>query len=103
MTNDSRAKLNSGVRLYKKAKKIIPGGTQLLSKRPEMFLPDQWPSYYKKCKGVEVEDLDGNHYTDMSICGVGACILGYADRDVDAAVKKAIAGGTMCTLNCPEE
>ena len=35
-------------KLYKKAKKIIPGGNQLLSKRPEMFLPDQWPSYYKK-------------------------------------------------------
>ena len=35
-----------GQRLYLRAKKIIPGGTQLLSKRPEMFLPDQWPAYY---------------------------------------------------------
>ncbi len=103
MTSDSRANLNSGVSLYNIAKKIIPGGTQLLSKRPEMFLPDQWPSYYRKCKGVGIEDLDGNRYIDMSICGVGSCILGYADRDVDAAVKKAIAGGTMSTLNCPEE
>ena len=44
--------------LYVKAKKIIPTGTELLSKRPEMFLPDLWPSYYKKAKGCKVWDLD---------------------------------------------
>lgn len=92
-----------GIRLYKKAKKIIPGGTQLLSKRPEMFLPEQWPSYYSRCHGVEVWDLDGNKYIDMSICGVGACTLGYADPDVDQAVTEAIRTGNMCTLNVPEE
>ena len=32
-------------KLYSKAKKLIPGGTQLLSKRPEMFAPDKWPTY----------------------------------------------------------
>ena len=37
--------------LHLKAKKLIPGGTQLLSKRPEMFLPDLWPAYYKKADG----------------------------------------------------
>ena len=44
--------MNSGVELWNKAKKIIPGGNQLLSKRSEMFLPEKWPSYYKKAKGV---------------------------------------------------
>ncbi|KPK36761.1 MAG: aminotransferase class III [Nitrospira bacterium SG8_35_1] len=94
---------HTGIELYEKAKKIIPGGTQLLSKRPEIFLPDQWPAYYSHCKGVEVNDLDGNSFIDMSICGVGACILGYADPDVDKAVKEAIDKGSMSTLNCPEE
>lgn len=94
---------NSGIKLYKKAKKLIPGGTQLLSKRPEMFLPEQWPSYYKRCKGVEVWDLDGNKYIDMTICGVGTCTLGYADPDVDSAIIKALKAGNMCTLNVPEE
>jgi glutamate-1-semialdehyde aminotransferase len=94
---------HAGIDLYKRAKQIIPGGTQLLSKRPEMFLPEQWPSYYSKCKGVEIRDLDGNKFIDMSICGVGACILGYADPDVDKAVKGAINRGTISTLNCPEE
>ena len=96
-------KINKGIKLWNHAKKIIPGGTQLLSKRTEMFLPEQWPSYYKKAKGVEVWDLDNHRYIDMSIMGVGTCILGYADDDVNEAVKKAIDAGSMTTLNCPEE
>lgn len=92
-----------GIELYEKAKKLIPGGTQLLSKRPEMFLPGQWPSYYSRCKGVEVWDIDGNKYIDMTISGVGACILGYADSDVDAAVIEVVKNGNMCTLNVAEE
>ena len=96
-------KNKSGAALWDRAKKIIPGGTQLLSKRSEMFLPDQWPSYYSKAKGVEIWDLDGNKFTDMSIMGVGACILGYADNEVNTAVHKAVDKGSISTLNCPEE
>ncbi|MDD1674898.1 MAG: aminotransferase class III-fold pyridoxal phosphate-dependent enzyme, partial [Methanomicrobiales archaeon] len=96
-------KENSGSALWRRAKRIIPGGSQLLSKRSEQFLPDQWPSYYSRAEGVQVWDLDQNQYTDMSITGIGACPLGYADPDVDAAVKDAIGQGSMCTLNCPEE
>ena len=94
---------NKGQSLYREAKLRIPGGTQLFSKRPELFLPEQWPSYYSQAKGVEVLDLDGNKYIDMSYMGIGACILGYADPEVDKAVKVAIDSGSMCTLNCPEE
>ena len=94
---------NKSQSLYRKAKLRIPGGTQLLSKRPEMFLPEQWPSYYSKAKGVEVWDLDGNKYIDMSYMGLGACILGYSDPEVNNAVKVATDSGSMCTLNCPEE
>ena len=88
--------------LWIRAKKIIPGGAQLLSKRAEQFLPGQWPAYFKKAKGVEVWDLDGNKYID-TWASVGACILGYADLDVNKAVKKAIDNGSASTLNCPEE
>jgi len=94
---------DKGQKLWNRAKKIMPGGTQLLSKRSEQFLPDQWPSYYKKAKGVEIWDLDGNKYIDMSIMGVGSCILGYADDDVNNAVKAVIDSGSMATLNSPEE
>lgn len=93
----------TGQLLWKKAKKIIPGGNQLLSKRCERFLPELWPAYYTKAKGCEVWDLDHNHYYDFAQMGVGACVLGYCDNDVDAEVIKAIQKGSMCTLNCPEE
>ena len=89
--------------LYSYAKEIIPGGTQLLSKRPEMFAPDVWPAYFSKAKGCEVWDLDGNHYYDMSLNGIAACLLGYADPDVSEAVIRRVQDGSMCTLNPPEE
>ena len=89
--------------LYKKAKTIIPGGTQLLSKRPEMFLPDNWINYYESAKGCEVTDIDGNKFIDMISMGIGACILGFADDDVNDAVKTAINKGNMTSLNCYEE
>ncbi len=92
-----------GQQLWQKAKNLIPGGNQLLSKRAEKFLPGLWPAYYSKAKGCEVWDLDGNHYYDFAQMGVGSCILGYADDDVNAAVIEAIQKGSMCSLNCHEE
>ncbi|MBT5404147.1 MAG: aminotransferase class III-fold pyridoxal phosphate-dependent enzyme [Crocinitomicaceae bacterium] len=96
-------KKGSGQLLYQRAKKLIPGGTQLLSKRPEMFAPDIWPAYYSRAKGCKVWDMDGNEYIDMSIMGIGANILGYADDDVDNAVMDAIKNGSSSSLNCHEE
>lgn len=92
-----------GQQLYERARTKIPGGTQLLSKRPEMLLPEHWPSYYARAKGVETWSLDGEKYIDMAYCGIGSCVLGFADPDVDEAVHAAIASGSMATLNCPEE
>ncbi|MBU1199383.1 MAG: aminotransferase class III-fold pyridoxal phosphate-dependent enzyme [Nanoarchaeota archaeon] len=96
-------KKGKGQELWKKAKKLIPGGTQLLSKRSEMFLPDNWPSFYDHAKGVEIWDLDGNKYIDMSLMGVSACTLGYADDDVNKSVKAVIDKGSAATLNPPED
>jgi glutamate-1-semialdehyde 2,1-aminomutase len=93
----------SGQILWKKAKKIIPGGNMLLSKRAEMFLPEQWPAYYSKAKGCRVWDMDGNEYIDMSIMGIGTNTLGYGHPEVDAAVMDVIKSGNMSTFNAPEE
>lgn len=92
-----------GVELWHKAKTLIPGGNQLLSKRSEKFLPGLWPAYYLKAKGCEVWGLDGTHYYDFAQMGVGSCILGYADDDINAAVIKVVNDGSMCSLNCFEE
>src|SRR5688572_27238446 len=95
--------MGKGQELYKKAKTLIPGGTMLLSKRPEMFLPEQWPSYFSKSKGCRVWDLDGKVYEDVSIMGIGTNILGYGHDEVDAAVLETVRNGNMSTFNCPEE
>jgi glutamate-1-semialdehyde 2,1-aminomutase len=89
--------------MQERARRRIPGMSQLLSKRPDMFSLGVWPGYYRKAAGAEVWDLDGNRYIDMSIGGIGANVLGYADPDVDAAVRAAIADGSSSSLNCPEE
>jgi glutamate-1-semialdehyde 2,1-aminomutase len=96
-------KKNKTQTFYEHAKRIIPGGVQLLSKRPEMFAPDLWPAYYKEARGCEIIDLDGRHYYDMSINGVSTCLLGYNDPDVSDAVIRRIRLGSMCTLNSPDE
>ncbi len=89
--------------LYTHAKTRIPGGTQLLSKRPEMFAPNQWPAHFREARGCEIWDLDGRHYYDFGLFGIGACPLGFRDPDVTRAVQRRLALGSFCTLNPAEE
>lgn len=101
--NNEGASMGTAQKLYRRAKKVIPGGNMLLSKRPEMFLPEKWPSYFSKSKGCKVWDLDGKEYIDMSIMGIGTNTLGYGHPEVDEVVIKTVRDGNMSTLNCPEE
>lgn len=94
---------SEGQKLWRRAKRCIAGGNMLLSKKPDMFLPDQWPSYYSKSKDCRVWDLNGNQYYDLSIMGIGTNILGYAHPKVNQAVIEAINSSVSSTLNCPEE
>ncbi len=103
IARNARAQMGAGQKLWKRAKRVIPGGNMLLSKRAEMFLPEQWPTYFSKAKGCKVWDLDGKEYIDMSIMGVGTNTLGYGHPEVDEAVRKVVDAGNMSTLNCPEE
>lgn len=103
LTRNEGAKLGTGQKLWKRAKQIIPGGSMLLSKRAEMFLPEQWPAYFSRAKGCRVWDLDGRELIDMSLMGIGTNTLGYGHPEVDAAVRETIDAGNMSTLNCPEE
>jgi glutamate-1-semialdehyde 2,1-aminomutase len=94
---------DTGQRLWDRAKRVIPGGNMLLSKRAEMFLPEQWPAYFSRAKGCTVWDMDGRELTDMSLMGIGTNTLGYGHAEVDAAVRGTVDAGNMSTLNCPEE
>jgi glutamate-1-semialdehyde 2,1-aminomutase len=103
LTRNEGMVMGSGQKLWQRAKRVIPGGNMLLSKRAEMFLPEQWPAYYSKSKGCAVWDLDGNRLIDMSMMGVGTNTLGYANDEVDDAVRAVVDAGNLTTLNAPEE
>lgn len=100
---DEGSAINVGQKLWRRARRVIPGGSMLLSKRPEMFLPELWPTYFSRARGCRVWDLEGNELVDMSLMGVGTNILGYGHPEVDNAVRSAVDAGNLSTLNCPEE
>ena len=97
------ATMGEGQKLWRRAKRVIPGGNMLLSKRAEMFLPEQWPTYFSQAKGCRVWTLENRELIDISIMGIGTNLLGYGHPEVDAAVAGTVAAGNMSTLNCPEE
>jgi glutamate-1-semialdehyde 2,1-aminomutase len=103
LNRNEGASMSSGQKLWRRAKRLIPGGNMLLSKRAEMFLPEQWPAYFSRARGCRVWDLDGAEYIDMSLMGIGTNTLGYGHPEVDSAVRAAVDAGNMSTLNCPEE
>ena len=73
--------LNEGQKLWKRAKEIIPGGNMFLSKRPNLFLPKFWPTYYEKASGCNIWGLDKKKYIDFNLMGVGTNLLGYGRKD----------------------
>lgn len=90
-------------KIWREAQKIIPGGNSLLSKRPERFSNLYWPTYFSKAKGINIWDLNGNKYVDMSIMGIGTSTLGYRNNSIDKKVKSAINKGVNTTLNSIDE
>ncbi len=103
MTTAGIPETNSGTDLWARAKKLIPGGSMLLSKRAEMYLPQGWPAYFSRTEGCSVWDLDGREFKDLGLMGIGTNILGYSRPEVDAAVHETVNKGNLSTLNAPEE
>lgn len=87
---------------WKKALKFIPGGNTLLSKRPDIWLPNLWPTHYIKAKGIKITDVTNRVFSDY-LFAVGTNILGYANKQIDGAVISALKRGNMSSLNCKEE
>jgi len=96
------SKARTGPKLWEEAKTKISCGTGLLSKRAHLFDPQTWPSYFSRVKGANVWDLDDRRYTDFT-GGVGAILLGHADDEVNAAVKRRVNLGSYSTLASPDE
>ena len=94
---------SAGQKLWRKAINIIPGGTMLFSKNPNLHLPNLWPTYYSKTRGSYIWDLDNKKFLDMYLMGVGTNLLGYNNKKVDKAVKNTVSKGNLSSLNSPEE
>jgi glutamate-1-semialdehyde 2,1-aminomutase len=84
--------------LYERACRLIPGGTQLISRRPSRFAAGVSPVYAASAKGARFTDIEGHEYIDW-VSGIGAIILGYCDPVVDAAVVEQIRQGTIYSVN----
>ena len=83
-----------------RAEKVIPLGAQTFSKSKLQFPPGAAPLYIERGKANKVWDIDGNEYIDF-INGLASINLGYCDPEVNAAVEKQLAKGTIFSL--PQE
>jgi len=97
-----RRVLTKSEEYWKRAKKIIPAGTQCLSKGPTQFVDGVAPKYLVKGKGCHVWDADGNEYIDYGM-GLRPIILGYCYPAVDKAILKQLKEGITFTLMNPLE
>jgi glutamate-1-semialdehyde 2,1-aminomutase len=96
MSEDRR--VQRSYELYRRALELIPGGTQLISRRPTRYANGVSPVYASRAKGARFWDVDGNEYIDW-VSGIGAIVLGYCDPVVDDAVREQLARGTVYSIN----
>ena len=100
---DEGSKIGINLKRWNYAKTKILAGNSLLSKRPIIYAPDIWPTYYSKAKGINVWDLDNNRFQDFSLMGIGTNTMGYANSKIDKKVIESLKKSNMSTLNCFEE
>ena len=87
---------------WERAERVIPMGTQTLSKSPTQFVQGVSPIYLERGKGAHVWDVDGNEYVDYPMA-LGPVLLGYAEPAVDEAVRRQLDDGITFTLMHPLE
>jgi glutamate-1-semialdehyde 2,1-aminomutase len=84
--------------LHRRALELIPGGAQLVSRRPSRYALGVSPAYAERAKGARFWDVDGHEYIDW-VSGIGSIVLGYCDPVVDDAVREQLARGTVYSVN----
>lgn len=103
LARDAGSAMGTGEKLWSRARRVIPDGNMLLSKRAELFMQKGWPAYFSRTSGCQVWDLDDKPYFDLGYMGIGTNTLGYSHPKVDEAVRRVVDAGNLSTLNCPEE
>lgn len=85
-----------------RARGVIPGGAQNLSKLPRCFPEGAYPAFLCHGRGATVWDVDENSYVDW-IMAFGAVSLGHAHPRVSASVTRALQEGSLLSLAHPAE
>ncbi|MFH0963972.1 MAG: aminotransferase class III-fold pyridoxal phosphate-dependent enzyme [Planctomycetota bacterium] len=96
------ANVRKSLELFRECEKLVPGGTQLLSRRPSMFAFGVAPIFATHAKGARFWDVDGNEFIDLT-GGIGAVLLGYADDEVDNACVEQLRKSTIFPILAPVE
>jgi glutamate-1-semialdehyde aminotransferase len=92
------SRVPKSLELFERAIKLIPGGTQLVSRRPSRAAYGVSPIYADRALGARFWDVDGHEYIDW-LSGIGSILLGYGDPVVDEAVREQISRGTVYSIN----
>lgn len=88
--------------LFEEARRLIPGGSQTINKRPNPAVLGETPIYVERARGCRVWDVDGNEFIDY-VQALGPITLGYCDPAVDAAVREQLDKGMLSGLLYPLE
>jgi glutamate-1-semialdehyde 2,1-aminomutase/spore coat polysaccharide biosynthesis protein SpsF len=88
--------------LARRAARVIPGGSQTLSKGPTQYVQGVAPTFLVRGLGSHVWDADGNEYIDFPMA-LGPIILGHGYPAVDEAVRRQLAQGVSFSLPNPLE
>ena len=99
MQRNHGSSISYGIKYWNRANKFILNGNNFFSKRPDLYEPTFWPTYFSKSKGSNIWDLEGNKFLDATYMGIGTNTLGYSNKDIDNYVITEIKKGNMTTLN----
>jgi glutamate-1-semialdehyde aminotransferase len=94
--------LTRSLELQRRARGLIPGGSQTLSKGPSQWAQGIAPGYLRRGRGARVQDVDGNWYLDFPMA-LGPIVLGYRHAAVDDAIREQLADGIVFSLPHPLE
>lgn len=87
-------KMDNSKEMYERAIKVIPGGTNTISKRYDRFVMDVCPAYIKTARDCYLFDIDNNLFIDWS-AALGAISLGYLFFNPKSRLTVASLPGTI--------
>ncbi|MES2854618.1 MAG: aminotransferase class III-fold pyridoxal phosphate-dependent enzyme [Bdellovibrionota bacterium] len=92
-----RKNFSRSTAMLERAEKCIPLGSQTFSKSRTQYPVGHSPLYVTHGVGGRTWDTDGNEYVDL-VNALLPNVLGYADPDVNEAVRKQLDNGICMSL-----